>query len=104
MRKTRYAFFVSCPRTMEDLRKPHPMERERPFEIVKTITLGAMDYENFTTDMLADRQFIEDNASLCSRGDVWKCLLIRKQGGADGVLVMPEDEWYVGYAAYLAEI
>lgn len=49
------AFFVDFPRTISDLMKPHQIESETPFEVVKTITLSPMSYENFCTDLLADR-------------------------------------------------
>ncbi len=94
------AYFVMAPRVIEDLKTPHLLDRERPFEVVKAIKLAAIDYENFITDMVADRQFIEDNASLCAKGEVWKCLLVQRRGSCDGVLVMPEGGCYVGYAAY----
>ena len=90
--------FIRHPRTIGDLMIPHLLERERQYEIVKTIMLGKIDYENFITDMLADRQFIEDNAALCSRGEIWKCLLIRQSGQTGGVLVMPEGTCFVGWA------
>ena len=104
MRYTGYAFFVMAPRVIEDLKIPHPIERERSFEVAKRIRLGAIDYENFITDMVADRQFIEDNAALCTKGKVWKCLLVQKRGCHDGILVMPQDGCYVGYAAYIENI
>ena len=49
--------------------------------------------------MLADRQFLEDHAALCSKGEVWTCILVRQRGRTDGVLVLPEG-CYVGWAAY----
>lgn len=104
MQNTGYAYFVMTPRVIEDLKSPHPIEQERPFEVVKKIKLGAVDYGNFITDMVADRQFIEDNAALCAKDEVWKCLLVQKRGNHDGVLVMPEDGCYVGYAAYLGSL
>ena len=88
---------------MNDLMVPHPIEQERIYEIVKTIKLSGIDYENFITDMVADRQFIEDNAALCSRGEVWHCLLVQQRGHMDGVLVMPKDDCFVGWAAYYCE-
>ena len=94
-----FAYFVERPRTIEDLLQPHLFEQEREYRIVKTIELGKMDYENFITDMLADRQFIEDNAGLCSQGEVWQCLLIRQRGCREGVLVMAENRCFVGWAA-----
>lgn len=53
--------------------------------------------------MVADRQFIEDHAALCSKGEVWRCILVQQRGHADGVLVMPEDGCFVGWAAYYSE-
>ena len=103
MNKTGKAYFVPDPSRLEDLIVPHLVSDERPFEIVKTIILGAIDYGNFITDMLADRSFIEENYELCEKGDVWRCLFVHKRGGSGGVLIMPEDGCYVGYAAYLQE-
>ena len=100
MERTGYAFFVESPRIIEDLLAPHPIEQETQYEIVKTVKLAKIDYENFITDMIADRQFIEDNASLCSRGEIWRCILVQQRGHSDGVLVMPIDGCYVGRAAY----
>ena len=95
-----YAFFVESPRIIEDLLVPHPIEQETQYEIVKTVKLAKIDYENFITDMIADRQFIEDNASLCSQGSPWQCILAQQRGRTDGVLVVPVDGCYVGWAAY----
>ena len=99
-----FAYFVKRPRTADDLMRPHLLEQEQEYEVVKTITLPAIDYENFITDMIADRQFIEDNASLCSRGEIWRCILVQQRGRSDGVLVMPIDGCYVGRAAYVCDI
>ena len=98
------AYFVRRPSRIEDLTVLHLVEKERPFEVVKTVKLAKIDYENFITDMLADRQFIEDNASLCSRGEIWRCILVQQRGRSDGVLVMPIDGCYVGRAAYVCDI
>ena len=68
-----------------------------------TVTLGKLDYDNFCTDMLADRQFIEDNSDLCSTGHIWKCLFVHQCGRKGGVLIVPTDGCYVKYAAYLPE-
>jgi hypothetical protein len=87
------------PRIIGDLMIPHLLEQERQYEIVKTVVLEKIDYENFITDKLADRQFIEDNAALCSRGEIWKCLLIRQRGKTGSVLVMPASGCYVSWAA-----
>ena len=95
-----YAFFVERPRRIEDLMVPHPLEKERPYRTVTEIQLPAIDYENFITDMLVDRQFLSDHGRRCKKGEVWDCLLVRRRGQPDGVLVMPEDDCFVGWAAY----
>ena len=96
------AFFVDYPYRIDDLQKPHRVELERPYRIVERIKLAKIDYENFTTDFLADREFLELNAHLCSKGDVWNCLLIQQRGRSDGVLVAPYDLCFVESAAYYA--
>ena len=98
-----YAYFVENPRILEDLIVPHPVEMERQFMVVKTVRLTKIDYENFITDMIADRQFIEENAALCSKGTVWNCIFVQQRGRTDGVLIMPSDQCYVGWGAYLSE-
>ena len=100
MEKTGYAYFVESPRIIEDLLAPHPIEQETQYEIVNTVKLAKIDYENFITDMIADRLFIEENAALCAQGGVWRCLLVQQRGRTDGVLVVPVDGCYVGWAAY----
>ena len=97
---TGFAYFVERPRRLEDLMTPHLVEKERPYRIVTEIQLPAVDYENFVTDMLADRQFLSDYGRRCMQGEVWSCLLVRRRGKPDGVLVMPEDSCFVGSAAY----
>lgn len=96
------AFFVRYPRRIEDLRKSHLIRDEHTYEVVKEITLAAIDYENFITDMCADRQFVEDNSTLCSEGDPLKCLLVRRRGKSGGVLVVPDAPDYCAYVKWAA--
>ena len=97
--KTGFAYFVRRPRRAEELTVPHLPEHERAYEVVKTVTLSDIDYTNFITDMLADRQFIEDNGEICSFGESCKCMLVKPRGGDKGVLVVPENLCFVGWAA-----
>ena len=91
------AYFVSDPQKIEVLTVLHLVEKERLFEVVKTVKPAKIDYENFITDMVADRQFIEDHAALCPRGEVRRCILVQQRGHADGVLAQvrysPLDHW-----------
>ena len=91
------AFFVFRPRTVADLLIGNPDGRMMEYRIVKIICLSKIDYENFTTDLLADRQFIEDNAALCTAtGD---CLLVKTRGTDAELLVVPWKGCFVRYAA-----
>ena len=103
MEKTGMAFFVKAPHRIEDLRTPHLVEDERAYKVIKQVKMARIDYENFITDMVADRQFIEYSAALCSKDETWRCILVQQRGQTDGVLVMPEDSCYVGWAAYYSE-
>ena len=88
------AFFVERPRRIDELMCPHLPEWEREYEIVKTIRLSRIDYENFITDMVADRQFLADNASLCSKNRASiRCLEITCKGSKERVLVVPDGAW-----------
>lgn len=93
------ALFVHRPRRIEELWVPHILADERSYIITKTVELAGIDYENFVTDMLADREFLEANATYCGKGTPWQCLLIRKRDGKDGILVVPNGS-FVEWAAY----
>ena len=97
------AYFVKYPMTYEDLLKLHLKNYEQSYEITCTATLDPLDYENFIFGLDADRQYIEDNAALCSDGPVKKCLLVVPATGSDGILVIPDPHrpCYVLWAAYL---
>ena len=101
MEKTGTAYFVDFPRVVSDLQQPHLLDDECPYEIVQTVSLSKIDYDNFCGDMIADRQFIEDYADLCGTGEVWRCLFVYQHGHTDGILIVPVDECYVKYAAFI---
>lgn len=95
------AYFVKSPRWISDLLLPHKMEEEVPFKIVKTIPLSRIDYENLAADLTAEREYMEPYAHLCGiRNGVWECLLIQQRITREGILIMPRDSRWVGYAAF----
>ena len=94
------AYFVEHPSTIYDLRVPHLLCLEKEYDIVKTIQLTCIDYENFCFDLLADRQFLSDNAHLCSDFPLFRCLYVKANGHTDGILVIPDNQAYVKLAAY----
>lgn len=94
------AYFVERPRTIRDLWVAHPIEKRRPFRATKKIVLPAIDYENFIYDLLADREFLEVGHNICSREGLWTCLFITMRKSNEGILVIPRDGCYVGWAAF----
>lgn len=95
------AYFVKKPSRLSNLLRPHRLEDEVAYEIVRTILLPQIDYENIATDLTVNREYIKQYAYLCGIQDgVWRCLLIRQENAKTGILVMPEDQSWIGYAAY----
>lgn len=91
------AWFVFEPRRVEDLALGRCKGKWIEYNVVKTLCLNKVDYKNFSTDLLADRQFIEDNAALCQKpGD---CLLITTRRHTGEILVIPWHSCYIRYAA-----
>jgi tripeptide aminopeptidase len=58
---------------------------------------GEIEFENFTTDLLADRQFIEDNIVLCHEKE--DCFLVTSRQCSTKLLVIPWHDCFVHYAA-----
>ena len=96
------AYFVEYPRREHELHRLHLLSQEKPYVIVRRRVLAEIDYENFTSDMLADRQFLEDAAPYCSGGDPFKCLFVHRLREKCGILVVPDGP-YVRWAAYVSE-
>ena len=97
------AYFVRRPRKLKDLFALHAVDQEKMYEIVKIIRLSSIDYGNFISDMTVDRRFLEENSVLCSSESIWKCLLICGEKTRGGILVIPLDGRWVGWAAFLRE-
>ena len=91
------AYFIRRPRRIEELRAEEN-GRRRPYRIVSSLRLGGMDYENFVTDLLADRAFLEDVPGCGEDGKVLCCLRVSCQGRED-VLVVPDGTGHVELAA-----
>ena len=91
------AYFIRRPRRAEELRAEENGLR-RPYQIVKTLRLGTMDYENFATDLLADRAFLENADGCGEEGSLVRCLCVccpRR----DSILVLPDGTGHVALAA-----
>ena len=103
---TGHAHFVKYPSRIEDLKKPYLLENQSDYIIAKTIALRKIEYVNFISDLTVEREYLEQNALFCRvRNDrVLPCLLIRQNGRADGVLVIPDELGYVILASYVPKV
>jgi hypothetical protein len=93
------ARFISRPRRIEELRD-FGIGVLRPYQIVSTVCLGGVDYENFVTDLLADRAFLENVPGCGQEGPLVCCLCVTCRG-RDSVLVLPDSTGHVALAALL---
>jgi len=101
-KKQPIAYFVDRPSRIDDLVPPPPWAEPHPFKVTVTIELSRIDYENFSTDLNADRPFLYEhmNDSYIANG-VWHCILVRQKDRSDGVLVRTSGRDYPTWAAYL---
>lgn len=91
------AYFLRRPRRIEELRAEENGQW-RPYRIVKTVCLVGMDYENFVTDLLADRAFLEDVPGCGEDGKVLCCLRVSCPDRED-ILIVPDGTGHVALAA-----
>lgn len=96
------AYFVRTPRRLSDLTLIHLLRAEKPFQIVKTVELDAMDYENFITDLRADRSFLERIPEKRGTERPFGCIFVHQRGRTDGIMVVPTADGHVRWAAYWA--
>ena len=94
------AWFVRRPRDLEALRALHPLDAERPYRVAAELFLTDMDFQNFITDLAADRAFLERYAPLCADGPVPACLLVRCEGEKYGILALPGKAGFLEWAAW----
>ena len=105
------AYFLRNARTVNELEnyKHQCIEKQidaKAFAVSKIIRLSRIDYENFTTDLLVDRQFIQDNIEIMyvDENNIWNCLLIvQKDNPHKGVLVESKKKDYAMYLAIYQE-
>lgn len=95
------AYFVKQPKTYHDLLSRTDTGAQFPYQVVRTIFLDALDFDNFLYGMDADREYLEKYAPLCSDGAVKYCLLIETEQKAGGILTVPNPKspCYVLWAA-----
>ena len=85
------AYFVFRPRRLCELRRPHSLEKEHPYQIIKELTLPPIDFENFSEDLLADRSFLDSFQGPQSKNGVYRCIMICSPHIDEEILVVPND-------------
>ena len=79
------AHFTEKPKTYFDLSKPHLIEEENTYIVKVRVCLRPIEYKNFLTDMLVNREYIERASVYCnSQNDRLECVLISKIGSKEG--------------------
>ena len=99
MKYRKTAYFIHRPRRLSDLLVPHLTSAERSYEIIATVELPKIDYENFCEDLLADRSFLEGYSCPSLPAKPLQCVLLKKNGQPDGILVTVYNRCFVKYAA-----
>lgn len=95
------AVFINRPRVLSDLMIYSTHLEEKPYTVVKRIFLNQIDFENLTSDLLVERDYIDYYSNLCSnQPENNKCLLITPWYDNTGLLVIPGDNGHIKQAAY----
>lgn len=97
---TNFAYFVIHPRNVEEVKNPVASVL-LSYRVVRKISLSRIEFQNFYTDFLVDRFFIENNAVLCIHQIPMDCILVVCRGYSWGILVVPENGGFVGMAALI---
>ena len=101
----RFAHFVRFPRTLEDQRRPYLCTDQQAYEVLETVVLDSIDYGNFISNLDVEREYLAGCYRLHQAGSdgVLHAVLVRRREWKDGVLVVPDRDGYVIWAAYLSD-
>lgn len=97
------AGFVFKPRRLDEVLEPASPLEEKNYQVVQKIALEKITYENFVSDMVVARDFLEMPDQQAMDDDDLKCLLIFSPGVKGEVLVAANEKGFVRYAAYCRE-
>ena len=83
--------------------KPHKETQRNSFVVEKSVRLSRIEFENFITDMLIEREFIAKNAFLMfiDSNNTWHCIKICCVDINFSLLIMSDKQDYPLWAAYL---
>ena len=92
------AVFVKRPRRIEELAPPN-QGKIFTYQVVREHRLNWTDFENFATDMLADRAFLENTSGCGVDNGLVCCLRITCPRRGAAILVLPDETGHVDLAA-----
>lgn len=97
--------FLRKPSGLWDIIEHSKNQSDDVFEIEKVIELSRVDFDEFSTHLLVDTPFIQQNAHLMrvDEQDRWHCLLVHDESRNRGILVESDGYPYARYAAYVAD-
>ena len=80
-------------------------EAKCEYIVEKVIELPEKDYLAFADDLLADNETVRANKEkmFIDGNAIWHCILVKAEGGKDGLLVESEGYSYARYTAYLPD-
>lgn len=91
------AYFILRPRRIDEMRTAADGEW-RAYQVVSSIRLRRIDYDNFAADLLADRAFLDNDNGCSSDGELVRCLRVTCRG-KHAILVLPDGNGHVAMAA-----
>ena len=82
-----------------------PEKDKKYFVVEKVIELDDKEFDEFSNDLLEDRDFIRENIDLMYVGtnDIWHCILIKPKGRDEAILTEAEGYSYSRYSAYIPD-
>lgn len=97
------AVFVFMPRRLDEILCPTSPVKEKSYQVVQKIALKKIAYENFLSDMVVARDFLEMPGQPSIDDQILKCLLVFSPGVKGEILVAANEKGFVQYAAYCRE-
>ncbi|MBQ6431293.1 MAG: hypothetical protein IJJ99_05400 [Oscillospiraceae bacterium] len=91
------AYFVLRPRRIDEMQTAAEGEW-RAYQVVSTIRLRRIDYDNFAADLLADRAFLDNDSGCADDGRILRCMRVTCRD-RNTILVLPDGNGHVAMAA-----
>lgn len=99
------ALFRISPRRADELISTETDGMTWPYRIVGCIELTKTDFENLSTDMLVERDYLEPYTDKCNSDVPADCVLVYPRGNRKGgLLIIPKDNGNIKAAALYSNV